>query len=95
MNVLYQERPRWVFLLKNKTPYMSIMLIMDRETMLTVGTIICALAVIFLFREMNKTKQDIDNFKNFSEHLVRQLNAPATRPRGPEKNLERKVKSEE
>jgi uncharacterized protein YoxC len=74
---------------------MSIMLIMDRETMLTVGTIICALAVIFLFREMNKTKQDIDNFKNFSEHLVRQLNAPAIETEGAREEPQEEGKSEE
>tara|TARA_B110000285_G_scaffold50698_1_gene57645 strand:+ start:121 stop:351 length:231 start_codon:yes stop_codon:yes gene_type:complete len=49
---------------------------MDRETLMMVATIVAVAGVIFLFREMNKTKEDVDNLKNFSAQLVQKLSAP-------------------
>lgn len=56
------------------------MIPMDRETLTLVATIVAILGVIFLFREMNKAKQDVENLKNFSAHLVHRLSAPEPRP---------------
>jgi hypothetical protein len=49
---------------------------MDRETLMMVATIVAVAGVIFLFREMNKTKEDVDNLKNFSAQLVHKLSVP-------------------
>ena len=49
---------------------------MDRETLTLVATIIAIVGVIFLFREMNKAKADVENLKNFSAHLIQRLSAP-------------------
>ena len=56
------------------------MIPMDRETLMMIATIVAIAGVIFLFREMNKAKADVDNLKNFSAHLVQRLSAPEPRP---------------
>ena len=61
----------------------------NKDTLLIVGIIVCVLGLIFLFKELNKTKQDIDGFKNFSTQVVRHLSAP------PESVTEEKVVNEE
>ena len=53
---------------------------MDRETLMMVATIVAIAGVIFLFKEMNKAKTDVENLKNFSAHLVQRLSAPEPRP---------------
>lgn len=53
---------------------------MDRETLMMVATIVAIAGVIFLFKEMNKTKQDVDNLKNFSGQLIQKLSAPTPVP---------------
>ena len=52
------------------------MISMDRETLMMVGTIVAILGVIFLFREMNKAKQDVEDLKGVSTHLIQRLTAP-------------------
>ena len=49
---------------------------MDRETLMMIATIVAIAGVIFLFKEMNKAKQDVESLKNFSAHLVHRLSAP-------------------
>ena len=49
---------------------------MDRETLMMVATIVAIAGVIFLFKEMNKQKQDVDNLKNFSAQLIQKLSTP-------------------
>jgi|TARA_B110000240_G_scaffold193810_1_gene240278 hypothetical protein len=58
------------------------MISMDRETLMMVGTIVAILGVIFLFREMNKAKQDVEDLKGVSTHLIQRLTAPepSTKP---------------
>ena len=53
---------------------------MDRETLMMIATIVAIAGVIFLFREMNKAKQDVENLKNFSAHVVQRLSAPEPVP---------------
>jgi hypothetical protein len=53
---------------------------MDRETLMMIATIVAIAGVIFLFREMNKAKQDVENLKNFSAHVVQRLSAPEPEP---------------
>jgi hypothetical protein len=57
------------------------MIAMDRETLMMVATIVAIAGVIFLFKEMNKQKQDVDNLKNFSAQLIQKLNTPVPTPR--------------
>jgi hypothetical protein len=52
------------------------MIPMDRETLMMIATIVAIAGVIFLFKEMNKAKQDVESLKNFSAHLVRRLTMP-------------------
>ena len=54
---------------------------MDRETLMMVATIVAIAGVIFLFKEMNKAKQDVENLKNFSAQLVQKLSTPHPVPR--------------
>ena len=49
---------------------------MDRETLGMIAPIVAIAGVIFLFKEMNKAKQDVENLKNFSAHLVQRLSVP-------------------
>jgi hypothetical protein len=69
---------------------------MDRETLMMIATIVAIAGVIFLFREMNKAKTDVENLKNFSAHLVQRLSAPEPRPVAePETEPEPESKTEE
>ena len=52
------------------------MIPVNRETILTVATIVCALGIIFLFRELNKTKEEMNSFKGFSAQVIKHLSAP-------------------
>ena len=52
------------------------MIQMDRETLMMIATIVAIAGVIFLFKEMNKAKQDVESLKNFSAHLIQRLSAP-------------------
>ena len=52
------------------------MIPIDRETMTIIATIVCIAGVIFLFKELNKAKQDVDELKVFSAHMVRRLPQP-------------------
>ena len=63
------------------------MIPVNRETILTVATIVCALGIIFLFRELNKTKEEMNSFKGFSAQVVKHLSAPPPEPK-PEPKLE-------
>ena len=68
------------------------MIPINSETMLIVGVIICAAGIIFLFNELKKTKEEVNEFKGFSEQVVKHLNAPAPKIEEVE---EEEVKSEE
>ena len=67
---------------------------MDRETLMMIATIVAIAGVIFLFREMNKAKQDVENLKNFSAHVVQRLSAPEPEP-VPAPVAEKKVEEKE
>ena len=60
------------------------MIPVTKDTLLIVATIVCAVALVFLFKELKKTKKDIDGFKNFSAQVVRHLSAPPEEPSVPE-----------
>jgi len=52
------------------------MIAMDRETLMMVATIVAIAGVIFLFKEMNKAKQDLEGLKNFSSTLIQRMRTP-------------------
>jgi len=71
------------------------MIPMDRETLMMIATIVAIAGVVFLFKEMNKAKQDVENLKNFSAHLVHRLSAPEAKPTPePETETEKEVAEE-
>jgi hypothetical protein len=55
------------------------MIPVNRDTLMMVATIVCAVGIIFLFKELNKTKEDMNNFKMFSAQVVKRL-TPAPEP---------------
>jgi len=63
-----------------------------KDTLLVVATIVCAVAVVFLFKELNKAKKDIDGFKNFSAQVVRHLTAPPSTEETPVSDTEEEPK---
>lgn len=65
---------------------------MDRETIMMIATIAAIAGVIFLFREMNKAKQDVENLKHFASSLTldQHPEEEEEKPR-EEKPLEEKV----
>ncbi|AET84807.1 hypothetical protein FK873_gp009 [Micromonas pusilla virus SP1] len=68
----------------------------NRETLLIVGTIICAIGVLYLFNELKKTREDVENFKGFSEQVVKHLGSTTIEPVEEEEEVEVKDdKSEE
>jgi|TARA_B110000902_G_scaffold212729_1_gene243970 hypothetical protein len=52
------------------------MIQMNRENIMMLATAVCLIGIIFLFRELNKTKEEISGFRTFSEHLVQRMNTP-------------------
>jgi hypothetical protein len=64
------------------------MIPVNRDTVLTVATIVCALGIIFLFRELNKTKEEMNSFKGFSAQVVKHLSAPPVMVPEPESEPE-------
>jgi|TARA_R110000803_G_scaffold210648_1_gene283039 hypothetical protein len=56
------------------------MIPVNRDTLMMIATIVCALGIIFLFKELNKTKEEVNSFKTFSAQVVKHLNAPEPTP---------------
>ena len=49
------------------------MIPIDREILTTIAAIACIAGLVFLFRELNKAKQEVDEPKVFSAHVARHL----------------------
>jgi len=67
------------------------MIPVNRDTLMMVATIVCAIGIIFLFRELNKTKEEMNSFRSFSTQVVKHLTAP---PMAPEPKPEPKPEPE-
>jgi len=52
------------------------MIQMNRENIMMLATAVCLLGLIFLFKELNKTKEEMTGFRTFSEQLVQHMNTP-------------------
>jgi len=46
------------------------MIPINRDTLMIIGTVVCIVGILFLFKEMNKTKQE---FRVFSEDVIKHL----------------------
>jgi len=53
---------------------------MDKNLMTTVGVVACLLVTIYLFRELTKAKDDVEQLKNVSMHLMQMNEAPRPMP---------------
>jgi len=53
------------------------MIQMTRENIMMIATAVCLVGIIFLFKELNKTKEEMNGFRTFSEQLVQHMNRPA------------------
>jgi hypothetical protein len=40
------------------------------------ATAVCLIGIIFMFKELNKTKEEMNGFRTFSEQLVQHMNSP-------------------
>jgi len=56
------------------------MIPVNRDTLMMIATIICAAGIIFLFKELNKTKDELNSFKDFSVQVVKHLKPPTPEP---------------
>jgi hypothetical protein len=52
--------------------------------MMLVATVVCVAGLLFLFREVNKTKQEVEHMKDFSEYFSKKLEAPQLVAKEPE-----------
>ena len=67
------------------------MIPVNRDTLMMIATIVCAVGIIFLFKELNKTKEEMNSFKNFSAQVVKRLASPEPTPTSePEEKEEEK-----
>ena len=67
------------------------MIPVNRDTLMMIATIVCAVGIIFLFKELNKTKEEMNSFKNFSAQVVKHLSAPEPAPEKKEEPKEEKT----
>ena len=68
------------------------MIPVNRETMLVVGVIICAAAIIFLFNELKKTRDEVNSVKQYSLQITKEIES---KPPQIEEVEREDVKSEE
>jgi len=52
------------------------MIQMTRENIMMLATAVCLIGIIFMFKELNKTKEEMNGFRTFSEQLVQHMNSP-------------------
>ena len=60
------------------------MIPINRDTMMLVATVVCVAGLLFLFREVNKTKREVEHMKDFSEYVSKKLEAPQLVAKEPE-----------
>jgi len=54
-----------------------------------IATAVCLVGIIFIFKELNKTKEEMNGFRTFSEQLVQHMNSPGIEEDEDETNLEK------
>jgi hypothetical protein len=71
------------------------MIQMNRDNIMMIATAVCLVGIIFLFKELNKTKDEMNGFRTFSEQLVQHLNAPPVEEEDEETEEKIEEKKEE
>ena len=56
------------------------MIQMDRDILTTIAVVVCLVSTIYIFRELNKAKEEVDQLKSVSARLMQ---ITATRPPPP------------
>lgn len=56
------------------------MIAMDKSLLTTVGVVVCLAVTIYLFRELNKARDDVEQLKNVSMHLMQMAEPRRTMP---------------
>ena len=56
------------------------MIPVNRDTLMMIATIVCAIGIIFLFKELNKTKDEVESFKTYSAQVIKHLSSPEPKP---------------
>ena len=51
------------------------MIALNRDNVMLIATIVCVVGVIFLLRELKKTKEELYEIKDFSEEVMDKLNS--------------------
>jgi F0F1-type ATP synthase membrane subunit a len=51
------------------------MIALNRDNVMLIATIVCVVGVIFLLRELKKTKEELYEIRNFSEDVMDKLNS--------------------
>jgi len=67
------------------------MIPLNKDTLMMIATIVCAAGIVMLFRELNRTKEEMNTLRDVSTQVIKKLNAPTPEPE-PEPSVE---KSEE
>lgn len=49
------------------------MIPVNRDTLSIIALVVCVAGLLFLFREVNKTKQEVEQMKDFSEYVSKKL----------------------
>ena len=51
------------------------MIALNRDNVMMIATIVCVVGVIFLLRELKKTKEELYEIRDFSEDVMDKLNS--------------------
>tara|TARA_R110000782_G_scaffold50182_1_gene108910 strand:+ start:1137 stop:1367 length:231 start_codon:yes stop_codon:yes gene_type:complete len=49
------------------------MIPVNRDTLSIIALVVCVAGLLFLFREVNKTKQEVEQMKDFSDYVSKRL----------------------
>lgn len=66
----------------------------DRDTATIVAVLMCIVATVYMYRELNKTKTEMDNVKGFYGNLMAHLSRPPQNPK-PVSGVENETEKEE
>lgn len=56
------------------------MIPLNKDTIMLIATIICAAGIVMLFREINRTKEEMNTLKDVSTQMIKRLNTPTPEP---------------
>ena len=49
------------------------MIPVNRDTLSIIALVVCVAGILYLFREVNKTKQEVEQMKDFSDYVSKRL----------------------